>query len=188
MNTPTRNSRMELGKVYFWTDTIKDWRRLLKPDKYKQLIVEQLQWLTQRDFVTLYSYVIMPNHLHLIWRMNRKNGKEMPHASFNKWTSHHFLKDLRQHHPRVLPYFVEETTERKHRFWQRDALAVLMDYPAKFEQKLRYIHYNPLQERWSLVTRPEEYRWSSAGFYEGREDAFGIVTHYKDAINGWSGE
>lgn len=171
---------MKLGETYFWTDTIKDWKHLLKPDKYKHLIIKQLQWLTERNLVTVYAYVIMPNHLHLLWRMNAKNGKEMPHATFNKWTSHHFLKDLRQYHPRVLPYFVEKTAERKHRFWQRDALAVLMDSPKKLEQKLRYIHNNPLQERWSLASAPEAYRWSSAGFYWTGEDEFGILTHYRE--------
>ena len=30
---------MKLGEVYFWTDTIKDWKQLLKPDKYKHIIV-----------------------------------------------------------------------------------------------------------------------------------------------------
>ena len=29
-----RNSRMEFDLVYFWTDTIKDWKHLLKQDKY----------------------------------------------------------------------------------------------------------------------------------------------------------
>ena len=180
MYIPLRNSRMEVGETYFWTDTIKDWKPLLKPDKYKLLIIEQLQWLVHRNLITVYGYVIMHNHLHLLWRMNAKNGKEMPHASFNKWTSHHFLKDLRQHHPRVLPYFVEETVERKHRFWQRDALAILMDSPGKVDQKLRYIHDNPLQEHWSLATAPEEYRWSSARFYWTGDDEFGIVTHYRE--------
>ena len=37
-----RNSRMQFGHVYFWTDTIKDWRKLLKPDKCKELITLQI--------------------------------------------------------------------------------------------------------------------------------------------------
>ena len=30
-----RNSKMLLGEVYFWTDTIKDWKKLLDDDLYK---------------------------------------------------------------------------------------------------------------------------------------------------------
>src|SRR5690606_5396674 len=92
---PVRNSRMELGEVYFWTNTIKDWKHLLKKDSYKNLIIEQLQWLKRRNTIIIYGLVIMPNHMHILWELLEKNGKEMPHASFNKWTSSQFLKDLR---------------------------------------------------------------------------------------------
>ena len=93
-NTP-RNSRMSLNEAYFWTDTIKDWKHLLKPDKYKEFIIEELQWFKNKNKIAVYGFVIMPNHLHLLWEMLNKNGKEMPHASFNKFTASNFLKDLR---------------------------------------------------------------------------------------------
>lgn len=173
-----RNSRMQLQEVYFWTNTIKDWKKLLKLDKYKHIIIEQLQWLVQQKKIAVYGYVIMPNHLHFIWEMLQKNGKEMPHASFNKWTSSNFLKDIRLHHPQVTPYFTEETQERKHRFWQRDPLAILMDNKERMEQKLEYMHLNPMQEHWQLATFPEQYRWSSASFYSKGHDEFGMLTHY----------
>ncbi len=179
-NDSIRNSRMDLNEVYFWTDTIKDWKKLLIQDKYKELIINQLQWLKSRNKILVYGYVIMPNHLHIIWEMLAKNGKEMPHASFNKWTSSNFLKDVRANHPKVIPLFKKITSERNHRFWQRDPLAVLMDSKDKVEQKLEYIHLNPLQEKWNLVEFPEDYRWSSARFYETGEDEFGILTHYMD--------
>jgi putative transposase len=102
----------------------------------------------------------------------------MPHASFNKWTSSQFLKKLRIRSPEILPQFVEQTVDRNHRFWQRDALTILMDSKAKFEQKLDYIHLNPLQEHWDLSTAPEEYKWSSANYYETGIDEFNLLTHY----------
>jgi putative transposase len=129
-----RNSRMDLNEIYFWTDTIKDWKNLLYKDYYKELIIEQLQWLKERNKIEIYAFVIMPNHLHIIWQLLEMNGKEKPHASFNKWTSSNFLKDLRLNHPQILPYFVEKTAERNHRFWIRDPLAILMD--SKLNKKL----------------------------------------------------
>ncbi|AKQ47710.1 transposase [Rufibacter radiotolerans] len=171
---------MQLGEVYFWTNTIKDWKKLLKPDKYKQVILEQLQWLVEQKKIAVYGFVIMPNHLHLIWEMLQMNGKEMPYASLNKWTSSSFLRDLRQHHPLALSSFVEDTKERKHRFWQRDPLAVLLPSKQLVEQKLEYVHLNPLQEHWQLALRPEDYLWSSANFYATGKDSFSILTHYQD--------
>lgn len=85
---PNRNSRMSIGEVYFWTSTIKDWKHLLNQDKYKTLIIDCLKELVDKQLIKVYAYVIMPNHIHLVWELLEKNGKEMPHASFNKKTAH----------------------------------------------------------------------------------------------------
>ena len=175
-----RNSRMNFDEVYFWTDTIKDWKHLLKQDKYKKLIISSWQELVRREKIAIYCFVIMPNHLHIIWEMKEPNGKEMAHASFNKFTSHMILKDLRVNHPEVLSYFKVNDSERSYRFWQRDPLAIRMDSKQKMEQKINYIHNNPLQERWNLALCPEEYRWSSAEFYKSGKDEFDILTHYNE--------
>lgn len=179
-----RNSLMEFDQVYFWTDTIYQWKHLLAQEKYKTLIINSWQELVRRGQIAIYAFVIMPNHLHIVWEMLQPNGKEMPYASFNKYTGHQFLADLRQHHPQVLPYFKVEEEERRYRFWQRDALAVLMNSVYIVEQKIDYIHNNPLQEHWNLVQRPEDYRWSSARFYETGEDEWGFLTHYMDRFRG----
>jgi putative transposase len=160
-----RKSSMLLNEVYFWTDTIKDWNNLLLDDFYKLIIINQLQWLINHQKIRVYGYVIMPNHIHLLWQLLEMNGKEKPHASFNKWTSSQFLKNVRKKNQQLLLRYEERTIERNHRFWIRDPLAVLMNSKRKFEQKLDYIHDNPLQVKWDLVKRPEDYRWSSASFY-----------------------
>ena len=83
-----RNSTLFLNEVYFWTDTIKDWKNILLNDDFKLIIINSLKELVERDKIVIYAYVIMPNHIHLVWEMKATNGKEMPHASFNKFTAH----------------------------------------------------------------------------------------------------
>jgi putative transposase len=175
-----RNSRMNINNVYFWTDTVKDWKHILKPDKYKTIIIEILRDLSRKQLIVVYGFVIMPNHLHIIWEMKSKNGKEMPHASFNKATAHLIINDLKISHPQIISILKVNERERQLRVWQRDPLAILMDNRAKMEQKLDYIHLNPLQERWNLSKYPEDYYWSSAKFYETGKDDFGFLTHYLD--------
>jgi len=178
-----RNSRMPLNEIYFWTDTIKEWKVLLQDDCFKEIIISSWRELVKRRKIAIYGFVIMPNHLHVIWEMLAKNGKEMPHASFNKYTSHQFLEILRSTiRSEVQRYQEEDTPVRLHRFWQRDPLAVLMNSRKKVEQKLDYIHLNPLQEKWNLAAQPQDYRWSSAKFYETGEDEFGIITHYMERL------
>jgi putative transposase len=175
-----QNSRMELNEVYFWTDTINDRKKLLIKQQYKEIIIEQLQWLKSRNKIEIYAFVIMPNHLHFIWEMKEMNGKEKPYASFNKWTSSNFLKDIRKNHPEILPFFEEKTLERNHRFWIKDPQASLINDKKILEQKIEYIHNNPIANIWKLAENPIEYKWSSAKFYKTGNDEFNILTHYEN--------
>lgn len=175
-----RNSKMLLNEIYFWTDTIKDWKDLLKDDLYKTIILDCWRELVNRNKIIIYGFVIMPNHLHILWEMIEMNGKEMAYASFNKFTSHQFLESLRSKKTSSFSDYTENDGERKHRFWQRDPLAVCIGSKEVFEQKLDYTHFNPLQEHWNLASRPEYYKWSSAQFYETGIDEFGFLTDYRE--------
>jgi putative transposase len=67
--TTQRNSIMLFDEIYFWTDTIKDWQTLLYDDNYKTIIIDSLRELVLREKIIVYEFVIMPNHIHLIWEM-----------------------------------------------------------------------------------------------------------------------
>jgi len=175
-----RKSAVLINEVYFWTDTFKDWNKFLEDDFYKRIIINCWRNLIQRNKIRVYGFVIMPNHIHVMWEMTEVNGKEMPSASFNKFTGHQFLKNLQVTQNQHLSAYSKEEDDRDNRFWQRDPLAILMDSKKKAEQKLDYIHYNPLQAHWNLATTPEEYRWSSARFYETGYDEFEILTDYRE--------
>ncbi len=178
-----RNSRMYLEQVYFWTDTVKDWNHVLRSDKYKYMIIDIWKTLVFKKLIAIYGFVIMPNHLHVIWEMLGKNGKEMPHASFNKATGHLIIKDLKQTQGKNLRSFKVDEREREYRIWQRDPLAILMDSREKLEQKLEYTHNNPLQDHWQLAENPEDYYWSSSTYYQTGEDYFGFITDYRDRFD-----
>jgi putative transposase len=53
----------------FFTATILEWKRLLKPDKYKDIIISSLEFLVRNKRVQVNAFVIMDNHIHLIWQM-----------------------------------------------------------------------------------------------------------------------
>ena len=82
----------------------------------------------------------------------------------------------------MLERFIVPASDRKYNFWQRDPLAVLVFSREMASQKLDYMHANPLQDHWQLCKLPEEYRFSSASFYEYNKDEFGILTHYMDGF------
>jgi REP element-mobilizing transposase RayT len=57
----------------FFTATIQEWKHLLKEDKYKNIIVETLKFLVTENNVTINGFVIMPNHIHIIWQAKANN-------------------------------------------------------------------------------------------------------------------
>lgn len=57
----------------FFTATILDWEKLLAPDKYKDIIVDSLRFLVHANRIKLNAFVVMDNHIHLIWQMQPNN-------------------------------------------------------------------------------------------------------------------
>jgi putative transposase len=162
----------------FYTATILEWKPLLKQDKYKDIIIESLRFLVTDKRINLYAFVLMSNHIHLIWQPLREYTPENIQHSLMSYTAHQFKNDLLKNHPLVLPHFKVKAKDREYQFWERNSLGVDLFSEEVFIQKLDYIHWNPVKA--GLCKLPEEYYYSSAKFYEFGIDDFGILTHYKD--------
>lgn len=52
----------------FYTATINDWNDLLKNDDRKNIIIDSLKFLVTNKRIELNAFVIMANHIHLIWQ------------------------------------------------------------------------------------------------------------------------
>ena len=161
-----RKSFIEIGKIYFWTATINKWQHLLLTDEFKDIIIHSLNYLSTQNKITVFGFVIMPNHIHLIWRTNALNGKETAQASFLKYTAHQFKKNILKKDPDKLANYTVNAQNKKYEFWQRDSLAIELYSPNVAFQKLTYIHNNPVTEQWQLAKEPSDYIYSSAKFYE----------------------
>jgi len=173
---------MDLGKVYFFTATIKDWYPLLDKKGFKDILISSLKFLSNKGLIRIYGFVFMPNHIHLILENIEMNGKELPHASFLKFTSHQFLKNLSLNDPKALNNFKVNESNKLHSFWQRDSLAVEIYSEVVAYQKLDYIHNNPCRGKWMLVDNPVNYHFSSYEFYEYGIDRFGFLNHLGERL------
>ena len=180
MTPHTRKSFMDIGQVFFWTATINEWKHLISDDACKRIIIDSLRYLKEQKLIHLLAYVIMPNHIHLIWKLNDYNGKELPSASFTKFTGHQFQKHLRNTHPALLEEYAVDFPNKHYEFWQRDSKAMHLYTTNMLLQKLNYIHNNPLQKHWKLSATPEEYQYSSAKFYVDGKDWFDLAERYED--------
>ena len=70
--------------------------------------INSLRFLSKKECIRVYGFVIMPNHFHWIWQLLKPNGKESPVESLMKFTAHQFEKYLRQKDPSLLYEFAVE--------------------------------------------------------------------------------
>ena len=175
-----RQGQMVLHQPYFYTQTIHDHKKLLVDDNLKMIIINSWQYLVRKKLIKIFGYVIMPNHLHLIWKMLKMNGKEMCSESFSKFTGHEFKRYLINENKELLTEYYSDKSDREFQFWKRDPLAIPLSGINNFIQKLKYIHENPVKSNLTRVA--EDYRWSSAGFYDYGYDEFGILTDFRDLL------
>ena len=169
---------MENEYIQFFTATILEWKPLLRQDKYKQIIIDSLKFLVAEKRIDLYGFVIMPNHIHLIWHIGELFDRADVQRDFLKYTAQKIKLDLKINHPNVLKQFKVNVKDRMYQIWERNPLSINIYSRAVLLQKLNYIHNNPVQEKWSLTDVPEGYYYSSARFYELNIDDWGFITHY----------
>jgi REP element-mobilizing transposase RayT len=86
----------------FVTVTCLEWNHLLEEDRFKDIIIESLRYLSSAKRVYIYEFVIMSNHFHLIWQMVGENKKADVQRDFLKYTAQQILKHLRNEKPEVL--------------------------------------------------------------------------------------
>ena len=172
----------EQHPIQFFTATILEWKHLLKPDKYKDIIIESLRYLTAEKRIEVFSFIIMPNHIHLIWRIGENSKRENVQRDFLKFTSQQIIKDLEKNHPLVLEKFKVDAKDRAYQVWERNALTVDIYSREVLEQKLDYIHNNPVQEKWQLSAEAEDYKYSSIRFYENESTEWEFLKRYENEI------
>jgi len=162
----------------FFTATILEWKHLLKEDAYKDIVISSLLHLKNEGSIVIYGFVIMPNHIHLIWQIQDGFKREMIQNRFLKFTAQQMKFRLIDTNDSRLLKFKVDAKDREYQFWERNALSIDLWSSHVFTQKLDYTHNNPLQDRWQLAKYPEDYKYSSANFYATGIDTFGLLTPY----------
>jgi putative transposase len=148
----------------------------LADDTHKDIIINSLKFLVTEKRIILNAFVIMINHMHLIWQPTFAFTPSDIQASLMKQTAKQLKLALSKSDAVALEDFKVNKYDRNYQIWQRDSLSIELRTHAVFMQKLEYIHYNPVKA--GLCTNPEDYYYSSARFYATGVDSFGMLTHY----------
>ncbi len=161
----------------FITVTCLEWKHILKEERFKNIIITSLSFLSKEKRINVYGFVIMSNHFHLIWQMIGDHKREEVQRDFLKYTGQQILKHLRNENFELQKELLVQAKDRKYQVWQRNSLGVPLWSSVVFNQKLEYIHYNPVKA--GLCKYPEDYRYSSARFYERNENDWDFLVHHE---------
>jgi REP element-mobilizing transposase RayT len=168
--------------LYFITASVIDWKHLFITPEYANIPLNSLAWLQQQKRILLFAFVIMPSHLHAVVKPEEATIAETL-QQFGSFTAHEILKKLRTSNQlALLNVFHQNRRDQRHEhsIWQ-DIQAKNIYSIDFLQQKLEYIHQNPIAKEWKLVNDRADYPYSSAGYYDyGRKPIIEITD-----INEW---
>jgi putative transposase len=172
----TFNSLYIPEHLYFITATVCGWQHLFSLPGYADIVLNSLTWLRNEKRMSLYAFVLMPSHLHAIIKpLDRSIGDLL--QNFASFTAHAILRQLREEkQDELLAFFHANKRDQRHNhcIWQ-DVQAKNIFTEKFLNQKMEYIHQNPVAKEWKLSNLRSEYRYSSACFYDqGRQPVIGI--------------
>ena len=161
--------------TYFITFAVVNWVDVFTRKEYRDIVVESIRYCQQEKGMILYGWCLMSNHVHMIVSAKFNNLSGML-RDFKKYTSKQIIQAIAAH-PResrkewMLDIFSSAGKANKrnseYQFWQQDNEPKQLFSRHFTEQKLDYIHNNPVVA--AVVDKAEEYLYSSArNYYYGK--------------------
>ena len=161
----------------FITITVVDWVDLLVRPIYCNIIDDSLNFCIKEKGLSVHAYVYMTSHIHLI--VTTFDGElQNVIRDFKKFTTKKIIEanknqpeSRREWLLRKFSYEAQKLKRAKnYKLWQDGFHPVLLDTLEKIEQRVNYIHYNPVEAE--IVFHERDYVNSSYRNYEEDNTVF----------------
>jgi REP element-mobilizing transposase RayT len=176
--TRTRYRIWDQTKPHFITCTISAWLPIFTRPDTVQIVLDCWKFLQAHDRLTLYGYVILENHLHLI-----ASGADLSAElqSFKSFTARRIIDLLESQGVRMLLKQLElhkarHKTQSRYQLWEEGSHPQLIANEEMMRQKLQYMHNNPIER--GYVDDPVHWRYSSARNYAGQPGLIDVITQW----------
>ena len=131
-------------------------QKIYKDDLDYQRFETLLGEMVKRHSLTLYAYVLMPNHFHLLLEVGRRPLSKAMQTLLYRYTHRYNQRYRKSGH-----------------LFQGRYKAILCDRDNYLMVLIRYLHLNPV--RAGMVSDPARHRWSSHATYLGGKSTGGIA-------------
>src|SRR5690606_1410140 len=138
---------------------------------YCDILVESLNHCVKEKGLLLYAWCIMPSHVHLIFKSSQNNPQRLL-QDFKKYTAKRLMQavkdNIRESRRKWIIWMMESEGKKRgqqYQFWQQHNKPIELWSVEVIEQKLNYIHNNPVVS--GFVSEPYYWTYSSAIDYSG---------------------
>ena len=138
------------GLLYHVIARGNDGQKIFLRESDYQAFIEALRTVRERYPFSLYAYVLMSNHFHLLLEVER-------------FSTARILQSLLTGYVRRF----NKTHRRRGHLFEGRYKAIVCDRDSYLLELVRYIHLNPVRAR--MVKRPGEWEWSGHRQYLGKE-------------------
>ena len=166
------------GYSHFITTSCYQRRPLLGTPRARDLFLDVMEQIRQRHQFVVVGYVVMPEHVHLLFTEPERGNPSLVLAALKQSFSHLLLRELRAK-TGVLTEPLWSTPTAVGHVWQRRFYDFVVFSEKKRVEKLRYMHRNPVER--GLVRLPEEWLWSNFRHYAYGEPGPVLVNEARKA-------
>jgi REP element-mobilizing transposase RayT len=151
--------------LYFVTFATEGWTDVFTRNENKNILVDNLAFCQKHKGLELFAWCIMTNHVHLMARAIDGHLLQDILRDFKKFTAKAILKAIDENNRESRKEWLlkQFASSEGNRFWRSDNKPIELWSNAVIDQKLNYIHQNPVEE--GLVFKAEDYVYSSANDY-----------------------
>jgi REP element-mobilizing transposase RayT len=176
--TRSRDRFGENEYPYFLTCTIVGWLPVFTRPETVQFIYDSWRFLQDNGRLTVYGYVILENHLHLV-AASPDISKEI--GDFKSFTARKIVDHLEARNVKTLLKWLRllkarHKHDRDYQVWQEGSHPQQIKDEEMMRQKVEYIHWNPVKR--GYVDDPTHWRHSSARNYAGLPGLFSVKTDW----------
>lgn len=158
------------GALHFLTFTIEGRTDIFTRRRYRDIVLENMRYCREHKGLINGAYVIMPNHIHTIWRSARNDLSGLI-RDFKAYTARKIITSIdtepesRREWLQYMMQFYANGTSRneKYKLWTNDNHPEVIFSEDFLKIKLNYIHENPVRAGW--VAEAWHYLYSSASNY-----------------------
>ena len=158
--------------LHFVTCTVVHWIDLFTRKEFRHVVVGSLKYCQENKGLKVHAWCLMPSHLHMIISSDKERLSDIM-RDFKKFTSKQIVKEMdalnESRKEWLLRAFRSAGKDVKRvknfKVWQDGNQPKGIETNDFLEQKLDYIHMNPVEAE--IVEEAEHYLYSSARDYSG---------------------